>query len=142
MSEAKETKKAPAKKKAQVVFFIGDAYREDKRTGDNPIENTIDKFLDSNPGKEYQIYVQSRYGLDQTKLRKPVQKAVISVYKGDVVPALRQFQTENAEAFNNVEIAMTVQGIKPKGWFKDWLKGIKYSQEPPKQEEPSFKVED
>lgn len=139
-AEAKEEekeKKAPTlkgRKGKKDLIFIGDVYRNLYGTDEdgnpfitNPLIETIDQLLEVH-GDKFNIYVQSRYKLDQRKMPKAVQKAVIEVFEGDVPQALRAMHEEHPKMFDNCQIFMTVDsGIKEGGkeWFDKFCTGIK-----------------
>lgn len=136
-AEAKEEKKAPAvkgRKGKKDVIFIGDVYRNLFSTDEdgnpeitNPLIETIDQLLEVH-GDKFNIYVQSRYKLDQRKMPKAVAKAIVEVFEGDIPHALRAMHEEHEKMFDNCQIFMTVDaGIKEGGkeWFDKFCEGIK-----------------
>ena len=133
VTEDHNPKNKPGKKKKDLIF-IGDTYRDlyhttkdGKPFTTNPLVETVDTLLDRY-GDKFNIYVQSRYKLDQRTMPKAVAKAIVEVFVGDVPQALRAMHAKHPEMFDTCEIFMTVDsGVKEGGreWFEKFIVGIK-----------------
>ena len=126
-----EGDKKKGRKGKRNVIFIGDRYRKrialNKETS-HPIIDTIDELIDKH-GDKFNIYVQSVEELDQRKMPKAVQKAVVDVQTGDVHMGLLKIQEKYPTVFKdkNLMIMSVDKGCWKGGQeeFKTWCKGIK-----------------
>lgn len=133
-NEEEKKEKLVGRKGKKDIIFIGDVYRNLYHKDEdgnpfttNPLIETIDALLEIH-GDKFNIYVQSRYKLDQRKMPKAVQKAVVEVFVGDVPQALRAMHAEHEKMFDTCKIFMTVDsGVKEGGkeWFDKFCEGIK-----------------
>ena len=99
------------------VLFITDVaqYNHDKHY--HPVERALEHFEAVN-GSKFNIYMQSRYKIDQRTIGNPkIRKMIIEVFEGDVVPALQKVFAKYPDVVAKPDYVMTMSGpMNPSGY--------------------------
>ena len=96
--------------KVKNVIVITDVtqYNHDKHF--HPIEKMLEQFESVN-GNKFNLYVQSRYKIDQRTISSPkLRKMIVEVFQGDVVPALKNMFEEYPKVVEDPDHVITMSG--------------------------------